>query len=459
MPELPPLSGPAIPPEQAAGVRMRTPSNQGARALAGAIQGAGDVFHEQKMRLLESQTELDVLAKESEYGQMMAEAQDNLDPSNPAGWPDAIKQASSTYLEGLGSSQLSPAAKEAIARRLGAYESRIMLSVGRDARLAQVRMLKGFFDNRQTQAIRNGDWEAARQNILDSAGSIGMTPDETDRALMDIDYQERLDIYGAEAAQGNAEFFDNEDLGLPESDRKRYKKKAQAAEARLESEDVNTITGAIAIDAIRTKDQLAKAVEASEHITPQTAKRLLKNWDNAKPLSHDEKQSILDRLHQNHDLFEAGKISREQYSKKHHEIASEVYAFGRRDGTGGLRSRVHQLDPAGWREGNLTVPEDERKVISVDKMASAWDAAGGFGKKSEMTPEEALDVSTSRELTVMAVKEWLKTEEGKNATPAEIKDKFMIEAASAMTDSAFEDTSGTSYRDKFFNMLPPLDND
>lgn len=450
MPQLPNLTGPAVPPEQAAGIRVGVPSTSGLQAIAQAVGSVGEEMHAAKMKILEKQNSIDVLKNESAYGQHMANEQQKLDINNPASWPDQVKKASSDFVNGLSSKNLSPDALESLKMRIMNYESKVMLNVARDARLAQVQIISGEFQNRQNVFFENKDFAGAKENLKESASLLEMPNHEVEAGLMKIEEQERIAEYEDQVVSGNSEYFENDLPALSKSDRASYKRKAAARKAELEANDIDRISGAMAIGVIKTKNDLVKNLEAAPNVSSQMARKVLSNWENSKPLSYEEKRKITDTLNDLHDQYSKGKISREEYGRKHHNIASEVYAMGKREGVGGLRSRLYALDPTKWSDGNLKLSKAEDIDQKIEKMVSAWDGAGGFGKpkrgEDQLSPKKALEVQAARELTEMSMKEWAKTNEGRNATPDQIRKEFMNQAIDAMTQDIIKEELDYSKR-------------
>lgn len=443
MPQLPNLTGPAVPPEQAAGIRIGVPSNSGLQAIAQAVGVVGEEILDAKVKILDRQNKLDILDNESAYGRHMASHQQKLDVNNPASWIDQTKQASDDFISGLSDKNLAPEALDSIKMKIASYESKMLQGVARDAQLAQVQILSGEFENRQTALLQNRDFDGAARNLEESALDLGLRDDEVESGLMKIEDQERIAEYEDQVVSGNSEYFENDLPALSKSDRASYKRKAETRKAELESSDIDKISGAMAIGAIKTKNDLVKNLEAAPNVSSKMARKVLANWENSKPLSYEEKRKITDTLNDLHDQYSKGKISRDEYGKKHHNIAAEVYAMGKREGVGGLRSRLYALDPTKWSDGNLKLSKAEDIDQKIEKMVSAWDGAGGFGKpkrgEDQLSPQKALEVQAARELTEMSMKEWAKTDEGRNATPDQIRKEFMNQAIDAMTQDIIEE--------------------
>jgi len=443
MPQLPNLTGPAVPPEQAAGIRVGVPSNSGLQAIAQAVGMVGEEILDAKVKILDRQNKLDILDNESAYGRHMASHQQKLDVNNPVSWIDETKKASDNFIDGLSRKNLAPEALDSIKMRIANYESKMLQGVARDAQLAQVQILSGEFQNRQTALLQNRDFDGAARNLEESALDLGLRDDEVEAGRMKIEDQERIAEYEDQVVSGNSEYFENDLPALSKSDRASYKRKAETRKAELESSDIDKISGAMAIGAIKTKNDLVKNLEAAPNVSSKMARKVLANWENSKPLSYEEKKKITDTLNDLHDQYSKGKISRDEYGKKHHNIAAEVYAMGKREGVGGLRSRLYALDPTKWSDGNLKLSKAEDIDQKIEKMVSAWDGAGGFGKpkrgEDQLSPQKALEVQAARELTEMSMKEWAKTDEGRNATPDQIRKEFMNQAIDAMTQDIIEE--------------------
>jgi len=450
MPQLPNLTGPAVPPEQAAGIRIGVPSTSGLQAIAQAVGTIGEEVLNAKIKILDRQNKLDILNNESAYGRHMASHHQKLDVNNPASWIDQTKEASDNFIQGLSEKNLAPEALDAIRMRIANYESKMLQGVARDAQLAQVQILSGEFQNRQTTLLQNRDFEGAAKNLEESALDLGLRNDEVEAGLLKIQEQERIAEYEDQVVSGNSDYFENDLPLLSKSDRISYKRKAETRKAELESNDIDRISGAIAIGVIKTKNDLVKNLEAAPNVSSRMAKKVLANWENSKPVSYEEKRKITDTLNDLHDQYSKGKISRDEYGKKHHNIAAEVYAMGKREGVGGLRSRIYALDPTKWSDGNLKLSKAEDIDQKIEKMVSAWDAAGGFGKprrnEDQLSPQKALEVQAARELTEMSMKEWAKTDEGRNATPDQIRKEFMNQAIDAMTQDIIEEELDYSKR-------------
>ena len=434
MPQLPNLTGPAVPPEQAAGIRVGVPSTSGLQAIAQAVGSVGEEMHAAKMKILEKQNSIDVLKNESAYGQHMANEQQKLDINNPASWPDQVKKASSDFVNGLSSKNLSPDALESLKMRIMNYESKVMLNVARDARLAQVQIISGEFQNRQNVFFDNKDFAGAKENLKESASLSKMPNHEVEAGLMKIQQEQTKAEYDDQAASGNAEYFEHERQGLSKSDRLRYKQSAKSNRARMENESLEKIYEKIELSQIKTKKDLESALNGDPRISEASAVKMLNNWDKNTPISFAEKKKHLDTLN---DLFKAykdGKISKDVYAEAHHNASSKIYAMSNRPGTGGLRQRAYALDPTKWTNGLPSSSSRTQKDIEIESMVKSFVSYGGMGevpsrednsvKPIRKTIKKA-EIEYIRERVEQDVKEWASRPENENATREEKAEKIV----------------------------------
>ena len=341
MPQLPQLSGPAVPSEQSAGVRLGAPSIQGEGAVIGALGSVANEVASIGLGLLEKQTEIDVLSNESEYGEMMAKAQTELDRNNPSKWPETIKAHSKSFVDQLSSKDLSPAAKQALQSSLGGYESKIMRQVGRDARVAQVQLLTGQFKNRQTIARQNGDYEAERENLRASAGPMGLSEPEIESGLIEINRREKMANYDAEADAGNVEFFENEKLPLNEGDRKRLKKRAELTKQRGKAEDVQKIVAGYEAGVLDFESAMA-SIEASG-LNEVESKNLAKSLQSKKTVSDSERLDFMEAIR---ELEEgAGEMDADTYTENFLKLRQEAGMLGRRPNADYIQREVDKISP------------------------------------------------------------------------------------------------------------------
>ena len=434
MPQLPNLTGPAVPPEQAAGIRVGVPSNSGLQAIAQAVGMVGEEILDAKVKILDRQNKLDILDNESAYGRHMASHQQKLDVNNPVSWIDETKKASDDFIDGLSRKNLAPEALDSIKMRIANYESKMLQGVARDAQLAQVQILSGEFQNRQTALLQNRDFDGAARNLEESALDLGLRNDEVEAGLMKIEQEQIKAEYDDQAASGNAEYFEHERQGLSKSDRLRYKQSAKSNRARMENESLEKISEKIELSQIKTKKDLESALNGDPRISEASAVKMLNNWDKNTPISFSEKKKHLDTLN---DLFKAykdGKISKDVYAEAHHNASSKIYAMSNRPGTGGLRQRAYALDPTKWTNGLPSSSSRSQKDIEIESMVKSFVSYGGMGESPSREDDKVepidktirkAEIEYLRERVEEDVKEWASRPENENATREEKAEKIV----------------------------------
>lgn len=198
------------------------------------------------------------------------------------------------------------------------------------------------------------------------------------RDFIETDAAAALDALKADDA---ASRFDQ--LGVEDIDRL-----ATQAERELERNRAEQSRGIIdAIDSgrIATKEDLARALEATD-LDERQAKDHLENFANSQPIEREERFEITDALNELHDRYQAGEIDVDQYRVEHDKLAQRVYSYGQRDGAGALRSRVYALDPAKWSaDGGRRMDETEDSALrrEVERIGKTYADEKVFGAVDE----------------------------------------------------------------------------
>jgi hypothetical protein len=272
MPQLPNLTGPAVPPEQAAGIRVGVPSTSGLQAIAQAVGSVGEEMHAAKMEILQEQNKIDVLRTESEYGAFMEAEQQKLNFNNPSSWDDQLTKASKAFKDSLASKNLSADAMSSLNTRLMAYEQKIMRSAQRDARLAQVQIISGEFQNRQDSYLKNRDYEGAIENLKESAYSLKMQDHEVESRVSKIREQQTLDALQDAAYDGNVAVFEKDIPGISKAQQRALKSSAESALAKKKRNQSIAAMDGIYANSINTKEDILRV--APDLGAAQTAKLL-----------------------------------------------------------------------------------------------------------------------------------------------------------------------------------------
>lgn len=186
MARLPALPGAPRPTGASDGVSVATPSIAGGQRLLGAVGQVADQAFNSGLDDMKRANEVVRLTKEREFNTAISEAQGNLKRNKPGDWVKQISEASASIRERLlANEELAPAVKDNLQRRFQDYEARTVQQVGRDARIAQVQILKDEYSIRLEQLQSNGQWDEADEVIRESAGTLDLTGPETERGLLD----------------------------------------------------------------------------------------------------------------------------------------------------------------------------------------------------------------------------------------------------------------------------------
>ena len=334
----------------------------------------------------------------------------------------AVKKFDAVRTMILGNKNLSPKSYDMLAERIDLFTSGKLEKIGTDAKLMQVENGKMLTRAANSMDMAEGDFVTPLKRLEENSGSY--SPEEYEVRKMEIESAGRHHIHQEQALNGNVEFFEGEVSGLSESDRIRLMRSAKTNKARKESEAMDIINKSVEAKMIQTREDLARNMENDPRISEATRNLALKNWDNTRPISYSEKKKILDRADSLFKDFSEGRLAREDYAKKHHEITTEVNAMGRREGASKIRSRVDQLDPSRWTEGKkIKTLNQEDRVEDISKII--WES-GGFSNPGTLPKEsntedrlrhgKALEeAEKKREAAEIELQKWLSDPKNKDA--------------------------------------------
>ena len=460
MAELPRLTGPAVPPEEAAGVQVGVPSNSGAFAAARAVGEVGDQVARVNMRMLKRQNRIDTMKAQSDYGQKMSEFQLGLDPNRPQDWPGQVQEHSKGLLEGIRDSDLAPAAKDALELRLGSYEARVMSDIRAKAEVAQLEILGGEFQNRQRAYIQNEDFDGAREDFRQFAKDARLPQHEIEAGIMDLDDKEREMRDEYEALMGNEDY----EFSGSKSDQIRKRDKARAMKAGLEAQDAKAVNDAIKLGEITNESQLERALNAATDMSEATKKLYRKNWKKTEPVGFNERQEYLDWMNEAAERYENGKLTLDQYRREHFQIQTAVEALGGRDQTNDMAKRLDEIHPEAIEKERATAFNKTMATLDreVERWAADWHKKGGFfdGDPEDMTAVDSNIADVKRQRAQTAMKTWLRTDEGQKATPEERAAKWREIAGTIDIEEAIDASPSADvdlYND--ITVLPKLEDE
>ena len=451
-------------------------ATQGTRGLQGLLSNVGDAAVEihgafAELEAKEEDAELEDI--ESRYRRRRVEDFDawTLENHDTNAWLEKSQDVHKRFVSEIdGERSRSPEFKKRIHDRLSklnyADETRL---IGRAARLKGEKINQQYKSNID-YAIDTGDsararelnqkWKdsgyASEQANLDIARHIDRT--EELQAYKDIIETDPRSLIGKKRPSS-----------LHESDWERIQKTSRNKISQNEREASQRISSLLDGGQITDRKELESLLKNNSNISEERRNIFLHHYDQDQPVDLETKTRLIDQLNELKGQLDGGEITLDDYTKGHHDIAGEIYAIGAKDGSGGLRKRAHDLDPAQWSNG-APAPKTGAKRLEEDfsKLSTQWSKDGGYG---HLTGDEG-NADTNFEATVLrqkverSLEDWI--ERNPNATLEELSDKFRETVNSKLSDgdgfykqevSGYEDYSDlqSSYQPGDSGLLPPVD--
>lgn len=167
-------------------------------------------------------------------------------------------------------------------------------------------------------------------------------------------------------------------LGL--EDRDRLLRQAEVELTRRQRTQAEALGSKVEMRQIKSREELRRELEETD-LDPLMRDEMLFHYDQATPLPPATKFALTDTLNAIHDEFKAGRMTLDDYRLAHDSVGQSIFALGARDGMGGLRQRLHQLDPAKWSAGGqLQETDDGRKARTVSRIGRNYEGQGAFGE-------------------------------------------------------------------------------
>lgn len=375
MPELPKIAQPSMSPERASGAMIAPPSVSGLQAVAGAVRSIADRELKQKERMLEMDEANKLLEIESEYNQMMAKTKNGFSINNPDSWQ--YDDAHNAYIDGIDYTGARPEFQQRVKLSLAQRKARLDEGLIGEKFATKAKIFTGNVQNQIAMALDVNDYQGARETLAKYGPAMRLRSDELEKMQLNIDRAERNASIEDMIAEGDVESIDSLQ-GITTSDKLKYKKAADVNRRYYEKEAVQNVYEQLEKKKSMSEQELTEKL-LDPRISETTRSQFLKNWKDDQPITWDEKTEITQELSSLFKARKSGMISDEDYARKHHDISTKVYALANRPGSGGLRKRVYDLDPAGWSNG---VPGGGKKTeaeIELDETVKFFFKAKGAG--------------------------------------------------------------------------------
>lgn len=469
MPELPELG-----PVQTGG--FGTPTSVGAataggRALAGfgqdlqrIAQQAESVIAEEQRAVAEGEMADARLGLQMAMEQHKLFRQENPDES---AWEGDFANRIAGVKSSFGSKKLHPRDQERMGRLFEQFGTAGQIGVRADASASRVTRARGKSEQLIENYRKAGDVESAVSAYDDGVEAGLYHPDpelremnvkawQTEKEHQDVlfaldeDPVEVSEILAAKDGEGN--FLNYPDFSKQE--RSKYLERAERKVASFKREAIQGVAERLESEDITSEEQVTTLLEKEGFLSDADRKGFLKNWRMSQPLDLETRTRITDEFNENHRLLKSGEIDLAEYRKRHDELGQEVYGYGARDFTGGLRQRLHALNPDKWSEGVPVSEQDDpvdvsSKIRDVEMLAKQWQKDGGFGGNGE-NPVENQKALVRRRQVEEELAEWIKS--NSEAKLGEIQEQFQKRAGGAFTDDIFSEPENAY--DNFSEVLP-----
>ena len=296
MPRLPSLNRVTPEPASASGVHVDPRSTAGLDLVAGSLGVVGDAMAKSQFEELERNNKYDTLKAEREFMEHMNEAELGLDPETPASWNKTMKDASTTFRDGLSERELAPESRDAIAQRLLAHESMAMIRTTKAAKIKGLRNLSVEYDLANKVLLDSGNFEGLRALLDDQAKQLQMTNAEVGGAHREIDIAERKWNFDRDLADDP---FNTKPTGrgFTDPEKRLARREILSAQGREQARIIDEIQeGIVADDGTITEENIDSKTENLTAIQQE----VLKDWvekknndDHLEKIRSPENQLIL----------------------------------------------------------------------------------------------------------------------------------------------------------------------
>lgn len=405
-------------------------SATGQNMKAQAIGQAGQVINQTGNLLLElkaeqerqsfSDAELILRRKSKELAGKLAT---NLNPEKHL--EEAQAFYNSVTEEILSKGGYSPRFEKEMTKRIGMFTESKMAEIATDAKLMQLESGRRKHDALVKSYIEDKKFDEASV-LLDEGNGIYRGQDDTDIAKMGVERMRRQDEFDVKEMEGDYRFFEDESLDMADSDRKVRIARAKNQSARMESDQADEISRSMLAGEIKTKDDLARSLEGAEHISDKTAKIMLKNWDEQKPITREDRFDFSEKVRKLE--VASTEMNAEEYTSQFLELRTEAAALGRRGNADYIRGMVESIAPenlqANRAKGERLLQSLEKATVDERMKVSMayWDdhAAVAFKEIAEAT-EAPFPEKSAALLFDNIMRSWYKKNPGVSREDAERK--------------------------------------
>lgn len=425
------------------------------KATQSIIQAAGgivDVFRDEAIKAQEiknASDKRDELRRMREFeAQFLQDMQGDPDKGipamDPSEWGPEWKRRLKGYEASLDQKKYPPVVNRFVRESFKDFAGRSTISITGAALKENRRIAKGTYLRDAQDAADAGRYddagvifdEGARLKIFDP-----LEVRDGKKRVADIKKQDMLTRSMLGDPRKFQDLVKTGDVGgikLSPHEQRVWFDKAEREEASQENDAIRYVNDMVLAGEIKNEKELQKELDDLPQISKTKKEIIIKNHKSTKPLAYKERISLRDRMNDDFKAFRDGKISLDEYTKRHTQTSIEMEKYGNRPGAGGLRQRLYQLNP-----DKFTVEDKDeekarkraKKFKDIDSVAEEIirERTSGVGriiaadieddpvKKAKVVTAEKEKAILLREALEKKVRMWMDTLE-EPPTATEVKD-------------------------------------
>lgn len=327
--------------------------NSTIRATVGLIQSVGgvaDAIVEEGIKAQNLKNETDVRTERRNMREMKAKFDIEKVGTDPSTWEQKWKNTLSNYKGSVKSKNYSPVVNRTVSEGFKEFSVSSSIQLTGDALKANRKEATAtiMLDAQDNMDVQN--YDGAREDIQ-RLGDLGLAEDsEVRERITNIGKAEKRDTLDAQLEKDPIKYGEDVKKGtvagikLTPADQRRESVRAERETATQENGAIKVVNERVAAGLVPDEETLDEELEGLP-ISDVRKKIIRKNYGNKKPLSYDERTVLRDEMNDNFKAFQDGKILLDEYTALHTKTSIKMEELGSRPGAGGLRSRLHRVNP------------------------------------------------------------------------------------------------------------------
>jgi hypothetical protein len=327
--------------------------NSTIRATVGLIQSVGgvaDAIVEEGIKAQDLKNETDVRTERRNMREMKAAFDISKVGTDPSTWEQKWKNTLSNYKGSVKSKNYSPVVNRTVSEGFKEFSVNSSIQLTGDALKANRREATASTMLDAQYNMDDQNYQGARDDIQSLVTNGLATPAEAAEKIHGIDRAERRDTLDTQLDADPIKYGEDVKTGtvagvkLTPADQRRESVRAERAEEVQENKAITVVNERIKAGLVPDEETLDEELEELP-ISDVHKKLIRKNYGNTKPISYDERTALRDEMNDNFKAFQDGKILLDEYTALHTKTSIKMEDLGGRPGAGGLRSRLHRVNP------------------------------------------------------------------------------------------------------------------